>query len=95
MRSFSFRFGGSLMRQGRHELCFFTASERVQVYVLRQKPVQSIACNYLIYQFYLAVTEIIQSGSALWHLRGAEGDRLSEQSEGRKLPQRKPRALAT
>ena len=75
------------MRQGRREFCFFTASERVQVYVLRQKSVQSIACNYLIYQEYLAVTEIIQRESGLWHLRGAEGDRLSEQSEGRKLPQ--------
>ena len=46
-------------------------------------------------QWYLAEMETIQSESVLWHLRGAEGDRLREQSEGRKLPQRKPRALAT
>ena len=37
----------------------------------------------------------IQSGSVLWHLRVAEGDHLSERSEGGKLPQRKTRALAT
>ena len=39
----------------------------------------------------------IQSGSVLWHLRVAEGDHLSERSEGGKLPQPKtrcPRHLA-
>ena len=80
MRSVSSRFGGSLMRQGRHEF-FFAASERMQVYVLRQKSVQRIVCNYIIYQWYSAETEIIQSESALWHLRVAEGDHLSERSE--------------
>ena len=94
MRSFCFRFGGSLMRQGWHEFCF-TASERMQVYVLRQKSVQRSVCNYIIYQWYSAETEIIQSESVLWHLRVAEGDHLSERSEGRKLPQHKTRALAT
>ena len=43
----------------------------------------------------MAETEIIRSGSGLWHLRVAEGDHLSERSEGRKLPQHKTRALAT
>ena len=38
---------------------------------------------------------IIQGASVLWHLRVAEGDHLSERSEGRKLPQHKTRALAT
>ena len=42
-------------------------------------------------QWYLAETETIQSESGLWHLRGAEGDHLSERSEGRKLPQQKTR----
>ena len=37
----------------------------------------------------------IQSESGLWHLRVAEGDHLSERSEGGKLPQCKTRALAT
>ena len=93
MRSVSSRFGGSLMRQGRHEF-FFAASERMQVYVLRQKSVQRIACNYIIYHWYSAETKYTRRESALWHLRGAEGDRLSEQSEGRKLPQLESRALA-
>ena len=39
--------------------------------------------------------KIIQGASVLWHLRVAEGDHLSERSEGRKLPQHKTRALAT
>ena len=38
---------------------------------------------------------LVQRGSGIWHLRGAEGDRLSERSEGGKLPQHRPRALAT
>ena len=42
----------------------------------------------------LAEAESAQSESGLWHLRGAEGDRLTERSEGRKLPQIEPRALA-
>ena len=42
----------------------------------------------------MAETDSTQSGSALWHLRGAEGDHLTERSEGRKLPQHKTRALA-
>jgi len=37
-------------------------------------------------QWYLAEMETIQSESGLWHLRGAEGDRLSEQSEGKEAP---------
>ena len=36
-------------------------------------------------------TELIQSDSALWHLRGAEGDHLSERSEGGKLPEQETR----
>ena len=43
----------------------------------------------------MAETDFVQSESCVWHLRGAEGDRLSERSEGRKLPQLEPRALAT
>ena len=35
-----------------------------------------------------------ESERVLWHLRGAEGDHLTERSEGRKLPQLEPRALA-
>ncbi len=42
----------------------------------------------------MAETDFVQSGSRVWHLRVAEGDHLSERSEGRKLPQRKTRALA-
>ena len=42
-----------------------------------------------------AETDFAQSESALWHLRVAEGDHLNERSEGRKLPQQEPRALAT
>ena len=37
----------------------------------------------------------MQSESRQWRLRVAEGDRLKERSEGRKLPQQKTRALAT
>ena len=37
----------------------------------------------------------IQGERGLWHLRVAEGDHLSERSEGGKLPQHKTRALAT
>ena len=36
-----------------------------------------------------------QSENILWHLRVAEEDHLSEQSEKGKLPQHKTRALAT
>ena len=43
----------------------------------------------------MAETDFVQSESGIWHLRVAEGDRLSERSEGGKLPQRKTRALAT
>ena len=43
----------------------------------------------------MAEADFAQSESGLWHLRGAEGDRLSERSEGGKLPQHKTRALAT
>ena len=43
----------------------------------------------------MAETESTQSTSLLGHLRGAEGDHLTERSEGRKLPQLEPRALAT
>ena len=39
--------------------------------------------------------ELVQSGSGVWHLRVAEGDHLSERSEGGKLPQHKTRALDT
>ena len=46
------------------------------------------------YPRYLDETNIERSESGLWHLRVAEGDHLSERSEGRKLPQRKTRALA-
>jgi len=50
--------------------------------------------NGQICQWYLAEAEFDQSGSGVWHLRVAEGDHLSEWSEGRKLPQHKTRALA-
>ena len=43
---------------------------------------------------YSAEADSAQSESGLWHLRGAEGDHLTERSEGRKLPQPEPRALA-
>ena len=43
---------------------------------------------------YLAEADSAQSKSGIWHLRVAEGDHLSERSEGRKLPQHKTRALA-
>ena len=43
---------------------------------------------------YWAETDFARSGSRVWHLRGAEGDHLTERSEGRKLPQLEPRALA-
>ena len=43
----------------------------------------------------MSETDFAQSESGIWHLRVAEGDRLSERSEGGKLPQRKTRALAT
>ena len=46
------------------------------------------------YPRYLDETNIERSESGLWHLRVAEGDHLSERSEGRKLPQHKTRALA-
>ena len=36
-------------------------------------------------------TDFIQSKCAIWQLRGAEGDRLTERSEGRKLPELQPR----
>ena len=39
----------------------------------------------------MAETDFAQSESGIWHLRGAEGDHLSERSEGRKLPQQMPR----
>ena len=47
------------------------------------------------YPWYLDETNIERSESGLWHLRVAEGDHLSERSEGRKLPQHKTRALAS
>ena len=43
----------------------------------------------------MAEADFDQSESVLWHLRVAEGDRLSERSEGGKLPQHKTRALAS
>ena len=42
----------------------------------------------------MAETKSTQSTRLLGQLRGAEGDRLTERSEGRKLPQLEPRALA-
>ncbi|SBW01288.1 hypothetical protein KM92DES2_11471 [uncultured Desulfovibrio sp.] len=47
------------------------------------------------YPWYLDETNIERSESGLWHLRVAEGDHLSERSEGRKLPQQQTRALAS
>ena len=55
---------------------------------------QRHALNMQKYRRYLAEADFAQSESVLWHLRVAEGDHLSERSEGRKLPQRKTRALA-
>ena len=46
------------------------------------------------YLQYLAEADFAQSESVLWHLRVAEGDHLSERSEGRKLPKRWTRDLA-
>ena len=45
--------------------------------------------------WYLAEAAFARRERGLWHLRVAEGDRLSERSEGGKLPQHKTRALAT
>ena len=39
----------------------------------------------------MAETKSTQSTRLLGQLRGAEGDRLTERSEGRKLPQQMPR----
>ena len=44
--------------------------------------------------WYLAEAAFARRECGLWHLRVAEGDRLSERSEGGKLPQHKTRALA-
>ena len=55
---------------------------------------QRHALNMQKYRRYLAEADFAQSESVLWHLRVAEGDHLSERSEGRKLPQHKTRALA-
>ena len=41
----------------------------------------------------MAEAESTQSACLIGHLRGAEGDHLTEPSEGRKLPQLEPRAL--
>ena len=56
---------------------------------------QRHALNMQKYRRYLAEADFAQSESVLWHLRVAEGDHLSERSEGGKLPKRKTRALAT
>ena len=45
------------------------------------------------YLQYLAEADFAQSESVLWHLRVAEGDHLSERSEGGKLPKHRTRAL--
>ena len=52
--------------------------------------VASARPNYLQY---LAEADFAQSESVLWHLRVAEGDHLSERSEGGKLPKHRTRAL--
>ena len=51
-------------------------------------------CNHQLSHWYLAEADFDRSGSVFWHLRVAEGDHLTERSEGRKLPQHKTRALA-
>ncbi len=54
--------------------------------------------NFLTVKSYCGIwlkRNLARSESVLWHLRVAEGDHLSERSEGRKLPQHKARALAT
>ena len=52
--------------------------------------VASARPNYLQY---LAEADFAQSESVVWHLRVAEGDHLSERSEGEKLPKHRTRAL--
>ena len=47
----------------------------------------------MLYEYGLK-RKISHGASVLWHLRVAEGDHLTERSEGRKLPQHKTRALA-
>ena len=61
----------------------------------REGKVKEYYSTIKFYQRYLAETDFAQSESGIWHLRVAEGDRLSERSEGGKLPQHKTRALAT
>ena len=56
--------------------------------------VQRVVSARCFYWWYQAETDFDQSESVLWHLRVAEGDHLSERSEGGKLPQHKTRALA-
>ena len=51
-------------------------------------------CNHQLSHWYLAEADFDRSGSVFWYLRVAEGDHLTERSEGRKLPQHKTRALA-
>ena len=57
---------------------------------LSQRLISKVQCQF----GYSAEADFAQRESGLWHLRGAEGDRLTERSEGRKLPQPEPRALA-
>ena len=57
---------------------------------LSQRLISKVQCQF----GYSAEADFAQRESGLWHLRGAEGDRLTERSEGRKLPQLEPRALA-
>ena len=47
----------------------------------------------MLYEYGLK-RKISHGASVLWHLRVAEGDHLTERSEGRKLPQHKTRAPA-
>ena len=57
---------------------------------MSQRLISKVQCQF----GYSAEADFAQRESGLWHLRGAEGDRLTERSEGRKLPQLEPRALA-
>ena len=62
--------------------------------LLRQVRAQSSLAIIRAFNGIRLKRNLIRSESVLWHLRVAEGDRLSERSEGRKLPQHRTRALA-
>ena len=78
------RGGLGVLENAKRDSSFLVREGRVSVCPQRKKTF-----------WYSAEADSVQSESGLWHLRGAEGDRLTERSEERKLPQLEPRALAT